>query len=97
MCLVDAKRGIVTASDLAQAKPITLLVNTSRAGLAEPNALVAALRAGRTGMAVVDVYESEPIFDKEYPLLSMDNVVCAPQIGYVARDEYEIQFSDVFD
>ena len=95
--LVDATRGIVTASDLARMKPTALLVNTSRAGLIEPGALVSALRAGRPGMAAVDVYESEPIVDGDHPLLTMDNVVCTPHIGYVTRDEYEIQFSDIFD
>ena len=97
MRLVDATRGIVTARDLAHMKPTALLVNTSRAGLIEPNALVSALRAGRPGMAAVDVYESEPVLDPKYPLLAMDNVVCTPHIGYVSRDEFEIQFSDIFD
>jgi len=97
MRLVDATQGIVTAGDLALMKPTALLVNTSRAGLIEPNALVAALSAGRPGMAAVDVYESEPVVDTKYPLLLMDGVVCTPHIGYVTRDEYEIQFSDVFD
>ena len=97
MRLVDATRGIVTAEDLARMKPTALLVNTSRAGLIEPNALVNALRAGRPAMAAVDVYEQEPVLDTEYPLLTLDNVVCTPHIGYVTRDEYELQFTDVFD
>jgi D-3-phosphoglycerate dehydrogenase len=97
MRLVDATRGIVTASDLARMKPSALLVNTSRAPLIEPNALVNALRAGRPGMAAVDVYEKEPLRDTSDPLLNMDNVICTPHIGYVTRDEYEIQFSDIFD
>ena len=97
MRLVDATRGIVTASDLARMKPTALLVNTSRAPLIEPNALVNALRAGRPGMAAVDVYEQEPLRDTADPLLTMDNVVCTPHIGYVTRDEYELQFSDIFD
>jgi D-3-phosphoglycerate dehydrogenase len=95
--LVEATRGAVTAADLARMKPSALLVNTSRAPLIEPGALEAALRAGRPGMAAVDVYESEPIVDGAHPLLAMDNVVCTPHIGYVSRDEYEIQFSDIFD
>src|SRR4029077_14463186 len=74
-----------------------LLVNTSRAALIEPGALVSALRAGRPGMAAVDVYESEPVVDDGHPLLALDNVVCTPHIGYVTQDEYEIQFSDIFD
>ena len=97
MRLVDATRGIVTADDLARMKPTALLVNTSRAPLIERGALVNALRAGRPGMAAVDVYEEEPVLDTRHPLLSMDSVVCTPHIGYVTRDEYEIQFGDVFD
>ena len=76
MRLVDATRGIVTAEDLARMKPTALLVNTSRAPLIAPNALVNALRAGRPGMAAVDVYEKEPLRDVNDPLLTMDNVVC---------------------
>jgi D-3-phosphoglycerate dehydrogenase len=97
MRLVDATRRIITAGDLARMKPTGLLVNTSRAGLIEAGALVAALRAGRPGMAAVDVYETEPLGDTEDPLLAMDNVVCTPHIGYVSRDEWELQFADVFD
>jgi D-3-phosphoglycerate dehydrogenase len=97
MRLVKETRGIVTRDDLSSMKPTALLVNTSRAPLIEPGALVDALRAGRPGMAAVDVYEEEPLRDPEHPLLKMDNVVCTPHIGYVTRDEYEIQFSDIFD
>jgi D-3-phosphoglycerate dehydrogenase len=93
--LVDATRGIVTASDLARMKDTALLVNTSRAGLLEPGALVRSLQQGRPGMAAIDVYEQ--LQDTSYPLLAMDNVVCTPHIGYVTREEYEIQFSDIFD
>jgi D-3-phosphoglycerate dehydrogenase len=97
MRLVDATRGIVTAGDLARMKPSALLVNTSRAPLIEPNALVNALRSGRPGMAALDVYEKEPLRDTGDPLLGMNNVVCTPHIGYVSVDEYEIQFEDIFD
>jgi D-3-phosphoglycerate dehydrogenase len=97
MRLVEATRGIVTAADLARMKPTALLVNTSRAPLIEPNALVNALRAGRPGMAAVDVYEKEPLRNPGDPLLLMRNVVATPHIGYVTRDEYELQFTDIFD
>ena len=97
MRLVAGTRGIVSAADLARMKPTALLVNTSRAGLIEPGALVEALRAGRPGMAAVDVYEEEPLRDTQNPLLTMSNVVCTPHIGYVTREEYELQFSDIFD
>src|SRR5882724_5023649 len=97
MRLVEGTRGIVTADDLARMKPTALLVNTSRAPLIEPGALIAALKIGRPAMAAVDVYEEEPVADAGHPLLAMENVVCTPHIGYVTRDEYEVQFSDIFD
>ncbi len=97
MRLYDATRGIVTAEDLARMKPTSLLVNTSRAPLIESGALEYALRAGCPGMAAVDVYEEEPVRDTNHPLLEMENVVCTPHIGYVTREEYELQFSDIFD
>jgi D-3-phosphoglycerate dehydrogenase len=97
MRLVEATRGIVTAADLARMKPTALMVNTSRAPLIEPGALANALRAGRPGMAAVDVYEDEPLRDTGHALLSMEQVVCTPHIGYVSREEYEVQFADIFD
>jgi D-3-phosphoglycerate dehydrogenase / 2-oxoglutarate reductase len=97
MRLVDATRGIVTAADLARMPPTALLVNTSRAGLIEAGVLVAALPAGRPGMAALDVFEQEPLLDPWHPLLTVENVVCTPHIGYVTRDEYEIQFTDIFE
>ena len=97
MRLVDATRHIVTAADLARMKPTALIVNTSRAPLIAPGALVDALRAGRPGWAAVDVYEDEPLRDTAHPLLNMSNVVATPHIGYVSREEYELQFTDIFD
>ena len=97
MRLVEATRHIVKAADLARMKPGALLVNTSRAPLIEPGALVAALRAGRPGFAAVDVYEDEPMRDTSHPLLNMPNVVATPHLGYVTVEEYETQFTDIFD
>ncbi len=95
--LYPSTRGIVTSDDLAAMKPSAILVNTSRAGLIAPNALEAALKAGRPGMGAVDVFEEEPVTDPGHPLLTMDNVICTPHIGYVSRDEYETQFTDIFN
>jgi len=97
MRLVDGTRGIVSADDLARMKRSALIANTSRAGLIAPGALEAALRAGRPGMAAVDVYEEEPVLGANHPLIGMDNVVCTPHLGYVERDGYEAQFSETFD
>ncbi len=97
MRLVDATRGIVGAADLARMKKTALIVNTSRAGLIEKGALEKALKAGRPGKAAIDVYEEEPVLGGGNPLLAMDNVVCTPHLGYVTREEFELQFSDIFD
>ncbi len=97
MRLVPATRHIVKAEDLARMKPDAMLVNTSRAPLIEPGALVSALGAGRPGYAAVDVFEDEPVRDPDLPLLRFEQVVATPHIGYVTREEYETQFIDIFD
>ncbi len=89
-------RGMVKAADLARMKPTSLIVNTSRAELIEPGALVAALKAGRPGLAAVDVYDAEPVTDLAQPLLNMDNVVCTPHLGYVEHDQLERYYADQF-
>jgi D-3-phosphoglycerate dehydrogenase / 2-oxoglutarate reductase len=95
--LIAETRGIVTAGDLARMKPTSLLVNTSRAGLIAPGVLEAALSAGRPGMAAVDVFEEEPVPSGRHPLLSMDNVIAAPHLGYVTYEGLEHQFNTIFD
>jgi D-3-phosphoglycerate dehydrogenase len=95
LALTNDTRGVVTARDLERMKPSALLVNTSRADLIEPDALVAALQRGRPGFAAVDVYEDEPI--SEHPLLQLPNALCTPHLGYVERDTYEAYFNAVID
>jgi D-3-phosphoglycerate dehydrogenase len=97
MRLVEATRHIVTRADLALMKPSALIVNTSRAPLIEAGALVAALKAGRPGLAAVDVYEQEPVLDPHDPLLKLGNAICTPHIGYVTREEWDLQFAEIFD
>jgi D-3-phosphoglycerate dehydrogenase len=81
MRLVPATRHIVHPEDLARMRPDAILVNTSRAPLIEPGALVAALHAGRPGYAAVDVFEDEPMRDQNFPLLRFAQVVATPHIG----------------
>lgn len=95
--LSSATRGIVTAKDLACMKPTALLVNTARAELIAPNALVAALESGRPGFAAVDVYESEPVLNGEHPLLKLDNALCTPHTAWLEQDTYELYFGEAFD
>ena len=95
--LTDATRGIVTADDLARMKPTALLVNTARAALIAPGALVEALGKGRPGFAAVDVYENEPVVNGEHPLLKMDNVLCTPHTAWLIQDTYESYFGEAFE
>ena len=94
--LNDVTRGIVTFEDLSLMKTTALLVNTSRAELIEPDALVTALNRGRPGMAAVDVFESEPIL-QGHSLLRLENCICTPHIGYVEQESYELYFGSSFD
>ena len=95
--LIPETRGTVTAADLARMKPSAVFVNTSRAGLVAPGALEAAVKAGRPGMAAVDVFEDEPVIGGNHPLLKLDNVIAVPHLGYVERDGLEHMFSAIFD
>lgn len=90
-------RGMVGTEDLARMRPDALIVNTSRAGLIAPGALVAALDSGRPGMAAMDVFETEPLCDPNDPLLARDDVIATPHIGYVTQEDLTIQFSDMFE
>jgi D-3-phosphoglycerate dehydrogenase len=90
-------QGIISAADLALMKSDAILVNTSRAGLVEQDALVEALKKGRPGRAGIDVYESEPVLGGKHPLLQMPNVVCTPHLGYVERSTYESLYGAAAD
>ena len=95
--LTDTTRGIVTAEDLAHMKPSALLVNTARAELIAPGALVEALKRGRPGFAAVDVYDHEPVVGGDHPLLRLDNALCTPHSAWLEKDTYELYFGEAFD
>jgi D-3-phosphoglycerate dehydrogenase / 2-oxoglutarate reductase len=90
-------RGIVGPADLARMKPTALIVNTARAELIQPGALLDALRKGRPGYAAVDVYDQEPIVDGNHPLLAMPNVLCTPHLGWAEWDNFELYFREAFE
>jgi len=97
MRLRPETRGMVGPGDLARMKPTALLVNTARAELIQPGALLAALRQGRPGYAAVDVYEDEPIVNGDHPFLAMPNVLCTPHLGWAEWDNFELYFSEAFE
>ena len=92
-----ATRGIVTADDLLAMMPTANFVNTSRAGLVAPGALMTALQAGRPGTVALDVFDTEPLTDASDPLICHPRVIATPHIGYVTEDELDLQFADIYD
>jgi D-3-phosphoglycerate dehydrogenase len=94
--LKPATRGIITAQDLADMAPRSLLVNTSRSGLIATGVLEAEIAKNRIH-AAVDVYDAEPLRDTSNILLTHPNVLPTPHIGFVTEDEFDLQFSDIFD
>ncbi|MEJ5219132.1 D-2-hydroxyacid dehydrogenase family protein [Cognatishimia sp. D5M38] len=89
-------RGLITAQDLAAMRETAVFVNTSRAGLVEPDALVNALNAGKPGFAALDVFDQEPITWADDPLAAHPKVTATPHIGFVTEDELNVQFDDIF-
>ncbi|UAY54635.1 D-2-hydroxyacid dehydrogenase family protein [Arachidicoccus terrestris] len=95
--LNESTRGVVTELDLMEMKENAAFINTSRAELIETNALSKILASGKKINVGVDVYEAEPIYNKDYPLLKMENVICTPHIGYVEKNSYELYFAKAFE
>jgi D-3-phosphoglycerate dehydrogenase len=89
-------KGLITKADLAAMKPRALFVNTSRSGLVQTGALEAVVAQGQLH-AAVDVFDQEPLTDQTNILLTHPNVVATPHIGFVTEDEFDLQFSDIFD
>lgn len=94
--LTPATRGLITAQDLALMRPDAILINTSRAGLLAPGALLAALNAGRPGRAGIDVFDTEPLTDPHDPLAHHPRITATPHIGFVTEDDLDAQFADVY-
>ncbi len=88
-------RGLINAEDLARMKPTARIVNTSRAPIIAEGALVAALKNGRPGYAAIDVFEQEPVINRNHPLIDMPNVMCTPHLGYVTMEGYELYYGEV--
>ncbi len=95
--LIEKTFGIIKESDLMLMKEGSTLINTARAELIEKDALLKCLLIGKPTFAGLDVYEEEPIYDRNYELLKMSNVVCTPHLGYVERNGYELYFEKAFE
>ncbi len=90
-------RGIIKLEDLLVMKPSAGFINTSRSGLIVPGAIEVAIEAGRPGRFALDVYDREPMTSPVDPLVLHPNVIATPHIGYVTEDEFDLQFSDIYE
>ncbi len=89
--------GIIKETDLLNMKENGVLINTARAELIEKGALERVIKKGKKILVGVDVYEVEPIFDKNFELLKYENVICTPHLGYVEQNGYEMYFKKAFE
>ncbi len=96
LVLGERTYGVVGAADFAAMKPTAFFVNTSRAGLIDEAALMAALRAGHIGGAGIDVFPVEPL-PADSPWLGLPNTVLTPHLGYVTRENYAVFYRDALD
>lgn len=92
--LCDDTRHVVGPEELLAMAPDALIVNTSRAELIAPGALLQALQNGRPGAAALDVFEDEPA--GAAPYLGHPRILCTPHIGFVEEGTYESYFSEAF-
>lgn len=87
--LSDRTWGVLGAAELALMKPTAYLVNSSRGPIVDEQALVEALRGKRIAGAGVDVFGEEPL-PAGHPMLSLDNLVVTPHMGYVTEEVYRL-------
>ncbi len=91
LILSERTRDIVGAPEFGQMKQGGFLINTSRAGLVDEQALIRALKDGKISGAALDVYEREPL-PADAAILSAPNTLLTPHLGYATRETYEIYF-----
>jgi glyoxylate reductase len=86
--LTEATRGLIGEQALSRTKPGAILVNTSRGGLVDQEALADALREGRLAGAGLDVTDPEPL-PPDHPLLEAPNLLVLPHVGSATHDARE--------
>lgn len=96
LVLSDRSRGVVDAAALAAMKRSAVLINTSRAGLVDMDALGAALVEGRIAGAGLDVFEVEPLAATD-PVLSWPNTVLTPHLGYVTEETWRLAYGQALE
>ena len=84
-CPLDGNRDLISRPQLAKMKKGAYLINVSRGGIINEEALYEALTAGAIGGAACDVFSPEPIA-KDHPLLSLRNFIASPHIAWYSEE-----------
>lgn len=95
--LNEDTKACVTSADLELMKADSMFVNTSRAELVEEGALYQTLLKHPSKQAAIDVYANEPATTANEPLLTLENVLSSPHLGYVEQSSYELYFGKAFE
>ena len=96
LVLSQRTKGLVGAAELQAMKPSARLINTSRGPIIDEPALIEVLRERRIAGAALDVFSVEPL-PTDHPFRLLDNVLCTPHIGCVARDLYRTFYGDTVE
>ncbi|WP_210115547.1 D-2-hydroxyacid dehydrogenase family protein [Mycobacterium sp. DL99] len=96
MVLAESTHGLIGAAELAAMKPSAILVNTSRGGLIDEDALVQALRGKQIRGAALDVYRQEPL-PPGHRLATLPNTLLTPHLGYVTEGVMTIFYRDIVE
>jgi phosphoglycerate dehydrogenase-like enzyme len=83
--LTEETRHVINAETIGMMKPGAVLINTSRGGLVDEDALVTALRAGHLAGAILDVFKSAPL-PVDHPLRQLKNVILTPHVAFYSED-----------
>lgn len=94
--LSDRTRGLIGAAELALMNPGAYVINTSRGGIVDEDALVAALGDGTIAGAALDVFTKEPL-PADHPLRTTPGVLLTPHIGYVTSETYEVFYGETVE
>ncbi len=94
--LTDKTAGMLDRATLALMKPDAVLVNTSRGGVIDEEALVEALRSGGLAAAGLDVFAVEPVAP-DNPLLGLANVVLTPHVTWYTADTMRRYLAEAVD
>ena len=84
--LTEDTRHLINENSINKMKDKAFLVNISRGGIVDENALAAALKSGKLGGAGLDVHECEPFAFENSPLKGCDNIICTPHSAFYSQE-----------